>query len=342
MKVARFHQYGGPEVMGIEELEDPVPGRDEVVVRVGACALNHVDLDIRDGTSRLPVILPHTLGLEFAGEICAVGADVTAFAVGDRVTALHQVHCGTCRWCAMGEEQNCERPELFGVHRPGGYATHVRVPQRALIRIPESLSYEDAAASQTTFSTAWHALHRASLTPGETLLVNAVGSGVGAAGIQVGRLLGARVIASAGSDQKLSAAEARGVIAGINYNRESLADGVRRVTEGSGVDVVLESVGGRVLEESIDALAQDGRVVTVGAHAGEVVKVDAITLFRRQLSLLGSVRATASEIRHVIDLVAAGVFEPIIAATFPLEEAGRAQETLSGRTHFGKIVLLPN
>lgn len=341
MRAMRFHSFGGPKVLHIDQLPDLVPGPDEVVVSVRACALNHVDLDIRNGVSRLPVTLPHTLGLEFAGEVVAVGQDVRKIQAGQRVTALHQVPCATCRWCVTGEEQNCEAPRLFGVHLAGGYASHVVVPAAAALQLPDKLGFVEAAACQTTFSTAWHALRRAGLKPGETLLVNAVGSGVGAAGVQVGRLLGATVIASAGTDEKLALAAAAGAVAGINYQEEALAARVRELTGGTGVDVVLECVGGNVLAESIEALAQNGRVVTVGAHADEVVPVDVIALFRRQASLIGSVRATTAEIAHVLNLVAEQVLRPVVHRTYPLEEAAQAQIDLAARRHYGKLVLIP-
>ncbi len=342
MKAMRFAHYGGPEVMILEELPALEPGPGEVVVEVHACALNHVDLDIRSGVSRLPVPLPHTLGLEFAGVVSEAGSEVDASWIGQRVTALHQVHCGKCQWCLRGEEESCSDTRLFGVHIAGGYATHVLVPERALIRIPDSLSFDDAAASQTTFSTAWHALRsRANLLPGETVLVNAAGSGVGVAAIQLAQLLGGRVIVSAGSDDKMNAALEMGAVGGVNYRTSDLASGVLELTDGRGVDVVMESVGGNVLKGGLEALAQNGRLVTVGAHAGEVVPVDVIVLFRKQLSLLGSVRANKAEIEHVLTLVGAGSVKPRIHRRFPLSGAREAHAVLAERSNLGKVILDP-
>ena len=342
MKAVRFHEYGGPGVLKLEEFDTPKLGRDDVLIAVRACALNHVDLDIRDGSSRLPISLPHTLGLEYAGVVESIGSEVSGIKVGDRVTALHQVHCGECNWCQQGQEESCANTQLFGVQLPGGYASHVIAPSRAIIPLPDTLSFEDAAAAQVTFSSAWHALKaRANLQVNETVLVNAAGSGIGIAALQVARLLGGRVIVSAGSDEKISRAIANGAVAGVNYNSHDLAQAVLELTDGQGVNVVMESVGGDVLVKSIQALSQNGRLVTVGAHAGETVPVDVISLFRRQTSLLGSVRATVTEIQHVLNLVGDGIFKTEIHQRFPLHEAADAHEVLAKRANFGKVILVP-
>lgn len=342
MKAVRFHEYGPADVLRYEDVPDPEPGPGEAVVRVRACAINHVDIDMRDGTSRLPLTLPHTLGFELAGEVAAIGEGAEEVAVGDRVSPLYQIHCRQCEWCLRGDHMHCEQITMLGVQAPGGYAEYAVAPAWALVKLPDSLSYEDAAAIQTTFSTVWHALvTRAGLKEGQWALVNAAGSGVGAAGVQVARMLGARVIASAGSDFKLERAAEYGAEAVVNYTTEDLAERVRELTGGRGVDVVMECVGGDVLRASVEALAKDGKVVTVGAHAGEVVPVDLILLFRNQWSLVGSVRATASEIRHVIDLVAQGRLRAVIHEVFPLGRAADAHRLMEERRQFGKLLLAP-
>ena len=342
MRAARFHEYGGVDVLRVEEVPTPEPGPGEALVRVHACAVNHVDIDMRNGSSRLPLTLPHTLGFEISGEVTALGPGVTEVAVGNRVAPLYQIHCRECEWCRSGRHMHCERITMLGVQSPGGYAEYAVVPAWALIPLPDSLSFEQGAAIQTTFGTVWHALvDRVGVTKGQWVLVNAAGSGVGTAGIQVARLLGARVIASAGSDAKLERALGLGAEATVNYNEEDLATRVREITGGRGVDVVMESVGGEVLARSLAALATNGSVVTVGAHAGEVVPVDVILLFRHQWSLIGSVRATAEEIRHCVDLVAEGKLAPAIHATLPLAHAAEAHRMLEAREQFGKVLLLP-
>jgi NADPH:quinone reductase-like Zn-dependent oxidoreductase len=342
VRAVRFHEYGGVDVLRNEEVPTPEPGPGEVLVRVRACAVNHVDIDMRNGTSRLPLTLPHTLGFEIAGEVAASGPGVTEVAVGDRVAPLYQIHCRECEWCARGEHMHCERITMLGVQSPGGYAEYVLAPAWALIPLPDSLSFEQGAAIQTTFGTVWHALvTRVGVDEGSWVLVNAAGSGVGTAGIQVARLLGARVIASAGSDAKLELARGLGAEATVNYNQDDLAVRAREITGGRGVDVVMESVGGDVLSGSLAALAKNGSVVTVGAHAGEVVPVDVILLFRHQWSLIGSVRATANEIGHCIDLVAAGKLSPVIHASLPLAQAAEGHRILEAREQFGKVLLVP-
>jgi NADPH:quinone reductase-like Zn-dependent oxidoreductase len=342
MRAVRFHEYGPAEVLRYEEVPEPAPGPGEALLRVRACAVNHVDIDMRNGTSRLPITLPHTLGFEIAGDVVAVGEGVTEVAPGDRVAPLYQIHCRECEWCERGEHMHCERISMLGVQSPGGYAEYVLAPAWALIPLPDSLSYENAAAVQTTFGTVWHALvTRAGLAKGQWVLVNAAGSGVGTAGVQVARFLGARVIASAGADFKLERAREHGAEAVVNYATEDLAARVRKLTGGRGVGVVMECVGGDVLAASLEALAKDGKVVTVGGHAGEVVPVDVILLFRNQWSLIGSVRATADEIRHVVGLVAEGALSPVLHEVFPLEDAADAHRVLEERRQYGKLILVP-
>jgi len=338
--VMGIEEYGGSNVLKSMEMPEPILGRSEVLVRVAACGVNHVDLDIRSGVSRLPIVLPHVLGLEPVGVIEQVGMDVSHVSVGDSVAVIHQVSCNTCRYCVTGQDQLCTDASLFGVHRYGGYASHVVAPAASVVVLPDETDLCAVAASQTTVSTAWHALRvRTNVMPGDLVLINAAGSGVGTAAIQVARLLGARVIASAGSDEKLANARRLGAVETVNYRSERLSERIRMITGGGGVNVILDCVGGDVLEQSMASLAPNGAVVTVGAHAGEVVPTDIISLFRNQRSLIGSVRATQAEIRHSIDLVARGVVAPSIAAVLPMERAGEAHDMLSERKVFGRVVL---
>ncbi len=342
MKAARFHKYGGADVMRYDDAPDPSPGPGEVLINVRACALNHVDIDIRDGTSRLPIELPHTLGFEFAGEIASVGDEVEGWTEGDRVAPLSQLHCNRCRWCARGQHQHCEQLTMFGIQRPGGYAELVVAPARALIPLPDQLAFEHAASVQAVFGTGWHALtKRARITEGDWILVNAAASGVGTAGIQIARMLGGRVIASASSEEKLALARELGAEETVNYATEDLTERVRELTDGHGVNIVYESVGGELLKKSIAAMDTFGQLVLVGCHAGEVVPVDFIELFRHEWTLLGAARATAEEFRHVMALVGDGRLTPVIAETFPLEYTGEAHRLMESRKHLGKIVLVP-
>lgn len=340
MKAVRFHEYGDAGVLRFEDAPEPEMGTDDVLVRVRAVGLNHVDIDMRNGTSRLPLTLPHTLGLEVGGDVAAVGDAVTGLAVGDRVTPLYQIACRACEPCLAGRQQFCERLEMLGIQRAGGYAEYVKVPAHAVVRLPQEMSYDQAASTQTTFATAWHCLvTRANLRPGETVLISAAGSGVGSSGIQVAKRTGARVITSAGSDEKLERARELGADAVVNYTRENLTEVVREVTDGRGVDVVLEHVGGEVFTRSLDAVAIGGRVVVCGGHAGEVVPLDLIMLFRQEWSVIGCARATESELREVIQLVGRGELDPIVSHRLGLEEAARGHEILERRRQFGKVLL---
>jgi NADPH:quinone reductase-like Zn-dependent oxidoreductase len=342
MKAVRFHEYGDAGVLRFEDVPDPEPGPGEVVVRVRAVGLNHVDVDMRNGTSRLPLQLPHTLGFEAGGDVAAVGPGVEDLREGDRVTPLYQVACRRCDACLAGRQQFCARIEMLGVQRAGAYAEYVLARADAVVRMPDAMTYEQAASTQTTFATAWHCLiTRARVRAGETVLVSAAGSGVGSSGIQVAKRAGARVITTAGSDEKLAKATELGADAVINYTTEDITARVREETGGRGVDVVLEHVGGSVFERSLAAVADGGRVVVCGGHAGEVVNLDLIELFRHEWSVIGCARATEPELRHVVELVGRGELEPVVSAVLPLAEAAEAHRLMEDRRQFGKLVLAP-
>jgi NADPH:quinone reductase-like Zn-dependent oxidoreductase len=342
MKAVRFHEYGDASVLRYEDVPEPVIGPGEALVCVHAAAVNHVDIDMRDGTSRLPISLPHTLGFEVAGDLAELGDGISGWTVGQRVAPQYQIHCGHCPRCIEGEHSLCEHTQMLGVQLPGGYAQYVKVPARALLPIPDDVSYTDAAAVQTTFGTAWHALiRRANLRAGETVLVSAAGSGVGTAAIQVARLAGARVITSAGNAEKLEQAIQLGAAAGVNYREQDLTAEVLELTDGEGVDVALEHVGGQVFEASLKTLRANGRMVVVGGHGGEVVPLDLISLFRKQWSIIGCQRQTQAELQHIFDLVSSRELHPTIHTILPLSEAARAHSILERREQFGKVILTP-
>lgn len=342
MKVASFHQFGAPEVLVYEEAPQPVPGPGEALVRVRATGINHVDLDVRSGVSRLPVAFPHILGREFAGEVAALGGKAGPLKEGDRVWVTCRVPCGSCEFCLSGRDNLCVREGFFGMDLQGGYAEYVTVPLANLNALPSHVGFEDAAASQIAFGTAWHVLiNRGGLRIGHTVLIQAAGSGIGSAAVQVARLAGATIFATASSDQKLERAKALGAHHLINYRKENFAERVLELTGGKGVDVVMEHVGGEVFTRSLQCLKRDGILVTVGAHAGEVVPLDIIPFFRNQLRLSGSKNATVTELRQVMELVAQGKLKPVIHQSFPLAEAAQAHRVVGSREFFGKVLLLP-
>jgi NADPH:quinone reductase-like Zn-dependent oxidoreductase len=342
MKVSWFHRFGGPEVLVCEETRKPTPSAGEAVVRVRAVGVNHVDLDVRAGTSRIALTFPHILGREFAGEVAALGDGASPVKEGDRVWVSCRVPCSTCEFCLSGRDNLCERGGYFGMDLPGGYAEFVKVPLSNLQPLPLHVSFTDAAASQIAFGTAWHVLiNRGGLRAGHTVLIQAAGSGIGSAAVQVAKLAGATIFATASSAQKLQRAKALGAHHVINYKEENFAQRVLELTAGKGVDVIMEHVGGEVFTRSLECLKTDGVIVTVGAHAGEVVPFDIIPFFRRQLRLVGSKNASSTELRTVMDFVAEGRLKPVIHATFPLADAAEAHRVVASREIFGKVVLSP-
>jgi NADPH:quinone reductase-like Zn-dependent oxidoreductase len=340
MRAVRFHGYGPPDVLRVDEVPVPVPGPDEVLVRVRAAAVNHWDLDMRNGTSRLPLQLPHQPGIEVAGDVAAVGPGVVDVSIGTRVMPRYIWPCGSCDACRAGEENHCPAVRLLGATDPGGYAEYVVVPRSSLIRLPDAVGYVEAAALQATYAPVWHALvGRIGLREGMTILVNAAGSGAGNAALQIARHLKARVFVSAGSAEKLERVAADGIEGSINYGKEDIGRRARELTDGKGVDVVFDSVGGTVFEASLGALAWNGRLVTIGAHGGERVSLDLIPLFRNQWSIVGSTNCNRRDVDAVFDLLDHGRVSPVIDLQFPLDEARRAHEALEQRQVFGKVIL---
>lgn len=341
MKAIRFHEYGGADVLRMDEVPLPEPAAREVVIRVRAVAVNHLDLDLRSGTSRIDLRLPHTLGMELAGDVTAVGSEVAGARPGDRVVALYQSGCGACRYCLAGDDSLCSAPRLLGVQAPGGYAEYVAVEATRLRPLPDRLGYREAASFQVAMGAAWHALvGRAGLRGGDTVLVSAAGSGVGSAAIQIARHVGARVIATATGEEKLERARALGADVALDSRTADLAAAVRAET-GEGVDIAIEHVGGAAFGHALECLRPNGRIVVLGGHAGEVVPLDLVRLFRNQWQVIGSRRATDAELETVLDLIAQGHLDPTIDRVLPLVDAANAHRMLEERRQFGKIVLEP-
>ena len=325
-----------------EELDDPIPGRDEVVIEVRACGLNHSDLDSRAGTSRWPFPMPWVLGAEFAGRVAAVGTDVEGLAPGDPVTAYQQYACGTCAACSRWREDLCERLVVFGTDRWGGYAELAAVPARAVIPLDAEDDFVPAAAAQCVVSTAWSMVTRvARVRAGETVLVPSASGGVAGAAVQAAIIAGARVIASVGAPEKADAVRALGAHVVFCYLETPVAEAVAEATGGRGVDVVVDTTGGPRFPEHLAAMAPDGRLVTCGAHAGEVVPLDIIELFRRGQRILGFRVATPDEIRMALGMALDGRITVPVDRTFPLSEASAAHAYMDDRRHVGKIVLVP-
>jgi NADPH:quinone reductase-like Zn-dependent oxidoreductase len=340
MKAILFQQHGGPEVLQYTDAEIPKLGPKEVLVKVKACALNHLDLWVRQGLPGVPIPLPHIPGSDIAGEIAQIGPEVTTVKVGQNVVLAPGVSCGVCPACIAGLDNRCKKFSNLGYLIDGGCAEFVRAPEVNCLPYPENLTWEEAASIPLVFQTAYHMLlTRAELQPGEDVLILGAGSGVGSAAIQIAAMFGARIIATAGSDLKLQKARQLGAHHLINHKTQKIRDEVRRITEKRGVDVVFEHVGTATWNDSVASLAPSGRLVTCGATTGFDAHVDLRFLFTRQLSLLGSYMGTKSELATVMKLVAAGKLKPVLNRTFPLAECADAHRYLESGEQFGKVVL---
>ena len=341
MKAIVIHNHGGPDELLFQDVETPSVGANDVLIQMKAIGLNHFDLDVRDGISGyFDLDMPHILGCEGAGVVKKVGSAVTAFCEGQHVLPYLTTSCGYCERCLSGHDNICITFDKLGVTRWGTYAEYVLVSEQNVIAMPRGLSFIDAAASHVAFATAWELVEvHSKVRQGDIVLVNAAGSGVGSAAIQLAKNAGGIVIATAGSQKKLEKASELGARFGINYNEESIDEGTRRITEGRGADVCIEMVGGRVLQESIRALAHNGRIATCGAHAGEKVEIDMIEFFRKQVTLSSNHFSPKANNIKALKLVADGAVKPVIAKTFILEEMAEAHRYLASRNFFGKVVL---
>ena len=339
MKAARFHEHGGPGVIRFEEAPDPVPTPGRAIVRVRACALNHLDLWQRRGLERVTIPMPHISGADVAGEVVDGGGG--AVPPGARVMLQPGLSCGHCAMCTRGRDNLCPNYDVLGYMSDGGYAELVSVPVANLIAIPDHIEFVTAAAFPLTFLTAWHMLlTRANLEEGETVLVLAASSGVGQAAIQIARLHGARVFATA-APEKLDRAKALGAEDAFDHYADDFAQRVKKATNGRGADIVVEHVGEATWDRSVRALARGGRLVTCGATTGYSAALDLRHLFARQLSLLGSYMGRKAELLRAAPLFFGGQLTPVVDEVLPLSEARAAHERLEAHRQFGKIVLVP-
>jgi NADPH:quinone reductase-like Zn-dependent oxidoreductase len=341
MQAYRISRHGGPEVLEWLGLPDPQPRADEALIRVRACALNHLDLWVRRGVEGVTYPLPLIPGSEIAGEIQDTGELVQGLEPGRPVLIAPGVSCGQCDRCVAAEDMYCRDYGILGEHRDGGYAGLVAVPARNVLPLPRGLSYVEAAALPLVFMTAWRMLTaRAALQPLEDVLIHAAGSGVSSAAIQIARLLGARhIIATAGGEAKLERALELGATHALDYRTADWPKEARGITGGKGVDVVVDHVGGEVFEQSLRALGWAGRVVLCGATARPDAKINLRAVFWKSLSILGSTMGSMAELRTLLRHVEAGRLRPVVDRTLPLAEAPAAQELLERREQFGKIVL---
>jgi NADPH:quinone reductase-like Zn-dependent oxidoreductase len=340
MKAAIFYEFGAPEVLRYEDVPEPKLRNDQIMVRVKACAMNHLDLWVRKGVS--PVRLPHILGSDIAGEVVEVGEYVTGFRTGQRVLLAPMHFCNHCEQCVAGRQNFCHEFTVLGNLVDGGNRELISVHAVNAIPIPDSLGFNEAASVPLVFLTAFHMLTgRASVRPGHTVLVLGANSGVGIAAIQIAKLFQATVIATAGDERKMQKARELGADHVINHYQQKVGDEVRKLTNKTGVDIVIEHVGAATWAESIKALRPGGTLVTCGATTGPEVGIDLRFLFSRQQTVLGSYMGTMGELHEVLTHVFSGKLRPVVDRTFPLQEIRAAHEYMENSKMFGKIVLNP-
>ncbi len=341
MQAVRFHTHGGCEVLKLEEIPDPQIAPNEVLVRIKACALNHLDLWLRKGLPGVKVPLPHIPGCDISGEVAAVGELCTRVQVGDPVVISPGRSCGQCLRCLEGRDNLCASYQIIGGYGLcGGYAELISVPEVNILGLPKDLDFVQAAALPITFLTAWNMLVTlGNVQHGQTVLVMGAGSGVGVAAIQIAKLFGASIIAAAGTDEKLAKARSLGADHGINYQNQAVAQEVKQLTAHRGVDLIFEHVGGETWKELIPILAPGGTLVTCGATSGPIAETDIRYLFMRQIRIQGAHMGSKADLMAILPLVEAGKLKPVVDQVLPLSEAAQAHRLLEDRRQFGKVVL---
>ena len=342
MKAVMIHQHGGPEVLKYQDWPEPEIKANEALIRVRACSLNHLDLFIRAGIPGLKYAFPHVLGSDMSGEVVRVGALCDRVKPGMRVLLSPGVSCRQCEQCVSGNDNQCRKYALFGNGVWGGNREYMAAPEYAVIPIPDSLSFEEAAAAPLVFLTAWHMFFsRARLEAGEDVLVLAASSGVGMAAVQIAKMLKCRVIATAGGEEKMAKAKELGADHVIDHYKQDISAEVKKFTDRRGVDVVFEHVGEATWAKSVASLAPSGRLVTCGATTGYDVKVDLRFLFSKQQSLLGSYMGTLGELHRVLKFIFRGDLKPVIDRVYPLSEIAAAHQRLENKEQFGKVLVTP-
>lgn len=342
MKAIIFNTHGDPEVLKYTGVPDPVITPTEVLVQVRACALNHLDIWARKGLPGVTIPFPHILGNDISGVVHEVGNLVDWVKTGDEVMLHPGVSCGHCYQCLKGRDNLCPAYRILGFGMNGGYADLVAAPAVNVIPKPKSVSWPEAASLPLVTLTAWHMLvTRVNVQPGEDVLVHAAGSGVGSIAIQIAKLRGARVIATAGSDEKLSRAAELGADETVNYTNPDWPKEIRRLTGNAGVDVVFEHTGAETWAGSIRSMKTNGRLVTCGATSGFGAATDLRQVFYRHLNLLGSFMGSKAELLDAMKFIENGKIQAVIDRILPLDQAASAHQLIEDRAQFGKLVLEP-
>lgn len=342
MKAVQLVAHGQPGTFELRDVPDPKPSLGEVVVQVQACGLNHLDLWLEQGELPIPLKLPRTPGCEIAGRVVEVGDDVCDWKAGDEVAVQSNLFCGQCEYCRRSEESMCLMPFMLGIQRDGGFAEKVCVPQRTLVRLPAGVDFQTSAALSLAGSTAMHMLtNRTRVREGDWVLVIGAASGVGSAAIQIAKHFGGRVIATASTEAKQALAHHLGAEFVVDSTSATWPAEVRRITSKRGVDIVVEHVGGEVLQKAFDCLARGGAIVTCGATAGKEVALNLWPLFVKQQRLVGSYSRDSADLKATLEWAAAGRLKPVIHAVYPLDRTAEAFASLRARTVLGKVLVDP-
>lgn len=341
MKAIRLDKHGSLNDISLGEAPVPVPGPGEVLLQVKAAALNRLDLWVVEGWRGLDLTFPHIMGCDGSGDVSEVGSGVSSFRSGDRVAVNPTRSCGVCTYCLSGRDNLCDRFAIFGEHIPGFYAEYQVVPARNLLPLPDEVSYEKAAAASLVYVTAWHSLVEVGrLQAGEHILIIGAGGGVNTACIDIARLAGAGRIYVVGSDeQKLDLARRLGAHITINRQQEHWGKAVYRMSDGRGVDIVVDNVGSATFPLSLRALKKGGRLLTVGNTSGPQIKLDNRYVFGKHLSIVGSTMGPIGAYEKVMSLVFAGQLNPAIDSVYPLDNGLEAIERMANDDLAGKLVL---
>ena len=341
MKAVYIAEYGDVDKLVYGDRPDPVAGPGEVVLRVRASALNHLDLGLRSGVGRAPGGLPRILGCDMAGEVAHVGPGVTGFEEGDRVLVDNRTKCDACQPCLLGQDQHCHNQLRIGVDLDGGHAEYCKVSALNVHKVRQSMSFEEAAAIPLAFHTAWHCLMvRGQLQPWETIFIQAGGSGVGSAAIQIAKRIGARVITTAGTDEKLDKAKELGAEEGINYrNTLEFSLRVKELTDGQGADMILDVVGAAVWEQNLLSLRAGGRLVITGTTSGAQTDMNLSILQGRPLTLMGSGGRPRRSFGEMMSVINRGELHGVVGQVFSLQEVARAHQVMESRDFYGKLVI---
>ena len=343
MKAAVFYEHGGPDKIQVADVPKPQPGSTQALVNVKACGLNYFDLQVLHGWTPLEWSFPFWGGGDIAGVVAEVGNDLESFKPGDKVIVNPGLFCGRCEYCTAGEQSLCVNYGIIGDTIPGGCAEFVAVDESNLMRLPNDIAFEEAAAVPLVFQTAWRALvTQAQLRAGEDILILGASGGVATAAIQIAKLVGARVYAVTSTPQKVQQVQKLGADICLNRNEGDYCSTLIELTNHRGVDVVLDSIGATTWENSLKSLAKGGRLITIGRTTGNIGKTNLKLVFWNQLHIIGSTMANRKEFSDVMKLVFQHRLRPVIDSVFPLEQAHLAYQRLDNGEQFGKVVITIN